>query len=73
MKKVVQVESIRSWKGWPIPVKVTLDSGESWDVENMLFASVSYDGEYEGIRYTVVINKGQEYLYRVGDTWYVMT
>ena len=73
MKKVVQVESVRSGNGWVRPVKVTLENGESWDVEYVLFASVSYDGEYEGIRYTVVINKGQEYLYRVGDTWYVMT
>ena len=72
MKKVVQVESVRRKNGWVLPVKVTLEN-VSFDVENMLFASVSYDGEYEGIRYTVVINKGQEYLYRVGDTWYVMT
>ena len=74
MKKTyVQVDSVRSKRGWLIPTRICMPDGECWDVENVLYASVSYDGEYEGIRYIVTINKGQEYLYRTGQTWYVMT
>ena len=37
------------------------------------YYSTSPAGEYEGIRYTVLIGSAEKYIYRVKNSWYVMT
>lgn len=55
------------------PKKIYWPDGKSWEITRVLFASDAPVGEYEGIRYTVVIGSAQKYLYKDGDRWYVMS
>ncbi len=55
------------------PIKIYWPDGKSWDIRRTLIACESAAGEYEGIRYTVVIGSAQKYLYKDGDRWYVMS
>ena len=55
------------------PVKIYWPDGKSWEVTRTMFICESPDGEYEGIRYTVVIGSAHRYLFKDGDRWYVMS
>ena len=55
------------------PKKIYWPDGKSWEITRTLIACESAAGEFEGIRYTVVIGSAQKYLYKDGDGWYVMS
>ena len=46
--------------------------GTRYPIKNILHACPSYDHEYEGVRYAVIIGSAQKYIYRNGTRWYVM-
>ena len=73
MKKVyVRVDSERRGSGEIVPLKVSWHDGRSWNIDRVLHTCVSHDGEFEGIRYTVLIGSAEKYIYRAGHVWYVM-
>ncbi|MBO4919642.1 MAG: hypothetical protein J5365_05740 [Erysipelotrichaceae bacterium] len=73
MKKIyVQVDSQRMENGEEIPKAVCWEDGRIWKVDRVLHACKSLDGEFEGIRYTVMIGKAEKFIYRTGHSWYVM-
>ncbi len=73
MKKVsVTVESERNANGVLIPKSVLWADGRRFDVSRVLFYSESSTGEYEGIRYTVMIGSMEKYIYRANQSWYVI-
>ena len=73
MNKVfVQVDSKRLSSGEVVPLTITWEDGRVWAVDRVLHSCPSPDGEYEGIRYTVIIGSAEKYIYRAGHVWYVM-
>ncbi len=73
MKKVfVQVDSNRLENGEVVPQTISWADGRVWDIDRVIHSCGSLDGEYEGIRYTVIIGSEEKYIYRVGHSWYVM-
>ncbi len=68
----VQVDSERTESGEVLPGTVTWPDGRSWRIDRVLHSCASPDGEYEGIRYTVIIGRAERYIYRAGRAWYVM-
>ena len=73
MKKIyVQVDSERQESGEVIPLTVSWQDGRIWNIDRVLHSCISHDGEYEGIRYTVIIGSSEKYIYRAGHAWYVM-
>ena len=59
MNKVfVQVDSTRLTSGEVVPLTITWEDGRVWAVDRVLHSCPSPDGEYEGIRYTVIIGPG---------------
>ena len=73
MKKIyVQVDSERQESGEVIPLTVSWQDGRIWNIDRVLHSCISNDGEYEGIRYTVIIGSAEKYIYRAGHAWYVM-
>ena len=72
MSKVfVQVDFRRLESGEVVPLTVALEDGRVWNIDRVLHSSSSIDGEFEGIRYTVIIGSAEKYIYRVGHAWYV--
>ena len=45
--------------------------GRVWTVKRTLHSCTSSNGEFEGIRYTILIGSAEKYLYRTGTQWYV--
>ncbi len=73
MKKIyVQVDSERTEGGEAVPRAVLWRDGRVWEIGSVTHTCVSPDGEYEGVRYTVLIGSAERYLYRAGRAWYVM-
>ena len=73
MEKVyVQVDSERTESGEIIPTAISWMDGRIWNVDRVLHSCVSLEGEFEGIRYTVIIGSAEKYIYRAGHAWYVM-
>ena len=73
MKKIyVQVDSKRLESGEIIPLTISWEDGRFWNIDRVLHACVSPDGEFEGIRYTILIGSAEKYIYRAGHAWYVM-
>ena len=73
MNKVfVQVDSKRLESGEILPVTISWQDGRIWNIDRVIHSCQSPDGEYEGIRYTVIIGSAEKYIYRVGHAWYVM-
>ena len=73
MKKVyVQVDSERLETGEVVPRTISWQDGRIWNIARVIHACPSPDGEYEGIRYTVIIGSAEKYIYRAGHAWYVM-
>ena len=73
MKKIyVQVDSKCLKNGETVPVSLSWEDGRFWNIDRVLHSCVSLDGEYEGIRYTVMIGSAEKYIYRAGHAWYVM-
>ena len=73
MNKVfVQVDSKRLESGEILPVTISWQDGRIWNIDRVIHSCASPDGEYEGIRYTVIIGSAEKYIYRAGHAWYVM-
>lgn len=53
------------------PLTITWKDGRVWEIKRVLHACRSLDGEYEGIRYSVLIGSAEKYLYQDGSRWYV--
>ena len=71
-KIYVQVDSEREGNGEVVPLVISWMDGRTWKIDRVLHSCVSLDGEYEGIRYTVLIGSAEKYIYRAGHAWYVM-
>ena len=52
------------------PVRIYWADGRAFDVRKTLNLCTS-EGDFEGIRYTVLIGSAEKYLYRIGGKWYV--
>ena len=73
MKKVyVQVDSKHLENGGTVPLTISWPDGRVWNIDRVIHSCVSPDGEYDGIRYTVIIGTAERYIYRAGHTWYVL-
>ncbi len=73
MKRVyVQVDSERLESGEIVPLRISWQDGRIWNIDRVTHSCASLDGEYEGIRYTVIIGSAEKYIYRAGHAWYVM-
>lgn len=73
MKKVsVDVEAVDQSDGMLIPKALIWNDGRRFEIARVLYYSDSPTGEYEGIRYTVIIGSAEKYIYRVNHKWYVM-
>ncbi len=73
MNKVyVQVDSERLDSGDVVPLAIAWEDGRVWRIDRVLHSCASFDGEFEGIRYTVIIGRAEKYIYRAGHAWYVL-
>ena len=73
MKKVyVQVDSKKTDNGAIEPLTISWQDGRIWNIDRVIHSCASLDGDYEGIRYTVIIGSAEKYIYRTGHAWYVM-
>lgn len=72
IKEPVTVETEKMPNGMIVPKAVLWKDGRRFAVSRVLFYSGSPTGEYEGIRYTVMIGSAEKYIYRVNHKWYVM-
>lgn len=73
VKKIyVQVDSERRDNGDIVPQTISWADGRVWDIGRVIHNCGSLGGEYEGIRYTVIIGSEERYIYRAGHSWYVM-
>ncbi len=71
-KVYVQVDSERMENSEVVPLAISWTDGRVWKIDRVIHSCASPDGEYEGIRYTVMIGNAEKYIYRVGHAWYVM-
>lgn len=71
-KELITVEADRQPDGLLLPKAVLWKDGRRFEISRVLFYSASPTGEYEGIRYTVMIGSAERYIYRVNHKWYVM-
>lgn len=71
-KELITVETDRQPDGLLLPKAVLWKDGRRFEISRVLFYSASPTGEYEGIRYTVMIGSAEKYIYRVNHKWYVM-
>lgn len=71
-KTYVQVDSEKLETGEILPRTITWVDGRIWEVDRVVHSCASPDGEYEGIRYTILIGSAEKYIYRAGRVWYVM-
>ena len=70
-KQIIQVECGLNASGAVVPKRVIWHDGRAWDIARVVHSCASYDGSFEGIRYTVLIGSAEKYLYRLGSQWYV--
>ena len=47
--------------------------GQRFEINRVLHSCPSFDHEYEGIRYTVLIGSAEKYIYKARTGWYVLT
>lgn len=71
-KELITVEADRQPDGLLLPKAVLWKDGRRFEISRVLYFSASPTGEYEGIRYTVMIGSAEKYIYRVNHKWYVM-
>ena len=72
MEKVyVKVKCQCGEDGNVTPLSVAWRDGRNWNITRVIHSSRSVDGEYEGIRYTVLIGSAEKYIYQIGSRWYV--
>jgi len=71
-KVFVQVDSKRLESGEIVPLAISWPDGRTWNIGRVIHSCTSPDGEFEGVRYTVIIGSTERYIYRTGHSWYVM-
>lgn len=73
MEKIqIDVETEEPPGGIPIPKSLRWADGRHFKIARVLYYSASPTGEYEGIRYTIIIGSAEKYIYRINHKWYVM-
>lgn len=73
MKKVyVMVDCERQMDGSLKPAVIHWSDGRSWRVKKTLHVSMPANGEFAGVRYTIVIGNVERYLYKDAAGWYVI-
>lgn len=70
-KTNINVQCGLNTNGTVVPKRIIWRDGRKWDITRVVHACASYDGEFDGIRYTVLIDSAEKYLYRIGAQWYV--
>lgn len=74
MEKVkIRVECQKDEIGQDLPKILIWTDGRRFKIDRVLFFGASQSGEYEGIRYTIIVGSAEKYIYRVNHEWYVMT
>ena len=68
---ILKVDCAMNENGQVIPKRITWKDGRKWNIDRVVHSCASYDGEFEGIRYTVIIGSAEKYIYRLGSKWYV--
>jgi hypothetical protein len=71
-KTTVSVECSRQEQGSLIPLSLKWADGREWKIDRVLHTCISHSGEYDGIRYTVMIGSEERYLYHTAADWYVI-
>ena len=46
--------------------------GQRYEIDRVLHSCPSFDNEYEGIRYTIIIGSAEKYIYKAKTGWYVL-
>ncbi len=54
------------------PLKIRWADGRVWDVDRVIHTCQSPDCSYSGIRYTVLIDGMEKYVYHEQRRWYVL-
>ena len=57
--------------GTCVPKRIVWRDGRSWEISRVIHSCSSNDGEFEGIRYTILIGSAEKYLYQAGNRFYV--
>lgn len=57
--------------GIMVPLKVRWQDGRVWEIQRVLHTCRSPDLSFSGVRYTVLIEGAEKYLYRDDTRWYV--
>lgn len=70
-KVYVQVNGEFLPDGIVIPKTITWRDGRVWQIAKVIHTCSASDGEFEVIRYTVLIGSAEKYLYQHGSRWYV--
>ena len=68
----IQVDSEQMENGDVVPLAIVWTDGRIWKIDRLIHSCTSPVGEFEGIRYTVIIGSAEKYIYRAGHAWYVM-
>ena len=71
--RYVEVSGRTDAVGNVVPERITWEEGRTWEIRRVLHTARAPAGEYRGIRYTVLIDDEEKYIYRDGDRWYVLT
>ncbi len=73
MKKIpIGVEVTQYPKGREKLQAIIWKDGQRFNIDRVLHSCPSFDHEYEGIRYTVLIGSAEKYIYKAGTEWYVL-
>lgn len=67
----VRVECLVLEDGSAQPKKIIWLDGREFPIRRVIHACPASNGEYEGIRYTVLIGSAEKYLYQLDARWYV--
>ncbi len=67
----VRVECLHLEDGVAVPKKVIWRDGREWEIKRVVHSCTSMDGQFEGIRYTIIIGHAEKYIYQLGSKWYV--
>ena len=68
----VKVECTKTNSGDLVPSAVYWRDGRKWTIEKVLHISSSSLPDSEELRYTVIIEGKEKYIYKKGDIWYVI-
>lgn len=67
----VRVECLVLEDGSAQPKKIIWLDGREFNIRRVIHSCPASNGEYEGIRYTVLIGSAEKYLYQLDARWYV--